>query len=188
MDQLYRSRQLTVVAYTKWADDMVASKWQPYFVNLMFDHLPRRHSLFRDPMEDEAERVYRTLVTRIVRQPREAIGHLPIFFGCPDFPVWKWDNVSRRDSIVNDGRHYNGLYFIPPVSRLRCSLGEHFKKKTQLYVRPDCPLRRLHVTPMNHGNVTDYALKAFKNGRIIYDDVLVLPRALSELAAQSAGA
>jgi hypothetical protein len=34
---------------------------------------------------------------------------------------------------------------------------------------------------LSESRMTDYALKAFKNGRISYDDVLVLPRAQSEL-------
>jgi hypothetical protein len=33
--------------------------------------------------------------------------------------------------------------------------------------------------------MADYALKAFKSGRISYDNVLVLPRAQSELSSAS---
>lgn len=181
MNQLYSSRQLTIEGYSAWTKALVANGWEAYFVNFMFRHLPTRLSFFGDPMEDEADRVYRTLITRVARTPREEIGHLPIFWGCPDFPVWKTKKVSRRDNGVNGGRHYNGLYFIPPASRLACSLGKHFEEQREKYVRQDRPLQRLHTTPMSYGDMTDYALKAFKNGRISYDNVLVLPRAQSEL-------
>ena len=149
----------------------------------MFGHLSKRPSCFGDPMEDEVCRVYSTLVTRVVREPRKEIGRLPIFWGCPDFPVWKWNKVSRGEEKVNGGRHYNGLFFIPPVSRLRSSLVEHFEETPGLYVRQGRALQRLHATPMTHGNMTDYALKAFKSGRISYDNVLVLPRAQSEISS-----
>lgn len=73
------------------------------------------------------------------------------------------------------------MYFIPPASRLPCSLVEHFDEKPERYVGQGRPLQRLHTTPMTHGDMTDYALKAFKNGQVSYDNVLVLPRAQSEL-------
>lgn len=181
MHQLYDSRLLTVEAYSHWTKALVEGGWNANFVNLMFNHLPKRQSCFTDPMEDEAERVYRTLLTRVVRSPRKQIGSLPIFWGCPDFPVWKVGKVSRRDEGVNAGRHYNGLLFLPPVSRLECSLSEHFDQNSEQYVGRGRPLQRLHVTPMSFGNMSDYALKAFKRGHIAYDNVLILPRALSEL-------
>lgn len=181
MDQRYHSRLLTIEGYALWSKTLVDDGWQAFFVNFMFNHLPKGSSCFGDPMEYEACRVYRTLVTRVVREPRKEIGRLPIFWGCPDFPVWKRDKVSRRENNVNGGRHYNGLYFIPPTSRLRCGLGEHFDEKPARYVGQGRPLQRLHSTAMAYGDMTDYALKAFKNGRVAYDNVLVLPLAQSEL-------
>ena len=181
MNQPYQARLLTIEGYSQWTNALVARGWDAYFVNFMFHQIPGRPSCFGDPMEDEACRVYRTLITRIAREPRKEIDRLPVFWGCPDFPVWKWQKVSPRDENINGGRHYNGLFFIPPDSRLQCSLGEHFDEKPKLYVGQGRPLARLHTTPMTKGNMTDYALKAFKSGRISYDNVLILPRAQSEL-------
>lgn len=185
MNQLYQSRLLTIEGYSLWTKSLIARGWSAYFVNFMFEHLPKRPSVFGDPMEDEASRVYATLVTRVAREPRKAIGRLPIFWGCPDFPVWKWEKVSRRYSNVNGGRHYNGLYFIPPASRLQCSLDAHFDEEPDRYVGQGRPLQRLHTTPMTHGDMTDYALKAFKSGQVSYDNVLVMPRAQSELSSRN---
>ncbi len=181
MNQLYRSRVRTIEGFSEWTRGFLARDYEVYFVNFMFKRLLRRHSHFSDPMEDEACRVYQTLVTRVVREPRKHLDLLPVYFGCPDFPVWKSDKISPVDFSINDGRHWNGLYFIPPVSRLTCDLDEHFEENRKLYLKPDRPLQRIHTTRMIHGDMTDYALKAFKNGRAKHDNILVLPRALSEL-------
>jgi hypothetical protein len=87
MNQLYRSRLLTIEGYSLWTESLVADGWSAYFVNFMFKHLPTRPSCFGDPMEDEADRVYRTLIKWVAREPRKEIGRLPVFWGCPDFPV-----------------------------------------------------------------------------------------------------
>lgn len=181
MTHTYSSRLLTIENYSIWTKKLVAERWSAYFINFMFKHLPKRPLCFIDPMEDEVCRVYSTLITRIVREPRKETNQLPIFFGCPDFPVWKREKVSRRETSVNGGCHYNGLCFLPPTNRLGCSLTEHFEEKSEIYVRGSHPLQRLHTTPMTHGDMTDYALKAFKSGRVSHDNVLILPRARSEL-------
>jgi hypothetical protein len=162
---------------------LVKAGWTPYFVNFMFDILPGRQFQRRELMVDEICRVYSTLVTNDVRRPRSPAWNawLPRFFGCFDFPVYKNEKVSLREVIVNCGLHFNGLYFISPRSRLGCSLGEHFAANEIRYYGHGRPLHRIHVTEMTYGDMTDYALKAYKNGRISYDDVLVLPRSLSEL-------
>jgi hypothetical protein len=173
----------TVDAYSVWTKTLVADGWKPYFVNFMFKSLATRHSLLGDPMEAEVCRVYGTLITNVVRDPRKEIGKLPVFWGSPDFPIFRRQKVIRRDFQVNCGRHYNGLFFIPLVCRLHCSLGDHFEEHSKWYVGQGRPLQRIHTTEMTYGNMADYALKAFKSGRVTYDNVLVLPRALSELPA-----
>jgi hypothetical protein len=52
MNQLYRSRLLTIEGYSLWTESLVADGWSAYFVNFMFKHLPTRPSCFGDPMED----------------------------------------------------------------------------------------------------------------------------------------
>lgn len=185
MNQQYRSRVRTIEGFSEWTRRYVARGYEVYFINLMFKRLPRRLSFFLDPMEDEACRVYQTLVTRVVREPRKQRDLLPVHFGCPDFPVWKSGKIPPIHLSINDGRHWNGLYFIPPISRLLCDLDEHFEDNRKSYLKPDRPLQRIHTTQMTHGDMTDYTLKAFKHGRIEHDNILVLPRALSELDSRS---
>jgi len=178
----YGYRLLSIGGYSLWTKELVARRWRAYFVNFMFEQISARHLPFADPMEQEVCRVYRTLLPNVVRNPRRQGAILPIFFGCPDFPVFKTQKVSSREIEVNGGRHYNGLFFIPPGSRLRCGLRKHFKNHADWYVRQGRPLERIHVTKMSYGNMTDYALKAFKNGRVSGDDILVLPRSSSEFS------
>lgn len=176
---------LTIEGFSAWTQTLLAEGRKVYFVNFMFKHLSKRPSIFTDQMEDEVYRIYQTLATRVVRNPRKNPDALPIYFGCPDFPVWKLNKVSSVDSTVNDGKHWNGLYFMPPASRLRCGLGKHFQQNRKLYIKPDHPLQRIHATWMTYGNMTDYTLKALKSGRISHDDILILPRAVSELDNQN---
>jgi hypothetical protein len=58
-------------------------------------------------------------------------------------------------------------------------------KYDRLYLRDRSTLDRIHVIPIDTdpGYVVRYALKALENGRLPYDDcVLVLPKSISELA------
>jgi hypothetical protein len=60
----------------------------------------------------------------------------------------------------------------------------NFDDKPGRYVGQGRPLQRIHTTAMTYGDMTEYALKAFKKGRVSYDNILVLPRAVSELPSR----
>jgi hypothetical protein len=95
----------------------------------------------------------------------------------PDMPVYRHEKKSIRDISVNDGLHYGGLALIPPVSRFRSTLDTRFAEGINEKVA------RIHVTPItdNPGFVVDYAAKSFKRGWVSEEDILILPRAISEL-------
>jgi hypothetical protein len=50
-----------------------------------------------------------------------------------------------------------------------------------LYTGQGRPVARIDVTPMTYGNMTDYALKSFKNAREDGTDILIMPRSRSEM-------
>ena len=72
-------------------------------------------------MTDEIERVYATLVTRVVRKPRspKSADRLPVFVGFADLPVAKRERKQLREVTLNDGLHYHGILLMPGRSRLR---------------------------------------------------------------------
>jgi hypothetical protein len=74
---------------------------------------------------------------------------------------------------------------MPPISRLRESVQEHFKSKFDLYSGAKGLVQKIHVEPVveNLERVVDYTLKTIASGRLSYDEaVIVLPRARQELA------
>jgi hypothetical protein len=101
-----------------------------------------------------------------------------------DLPVYKRDNASGPMVVCNGGLHVHALLLMPPASRLKGSLTDHFREKQELYVGSGRPALRIDVRPVveNHRRVVDYVLKIVLNGRIPYDEaMLVLPRSRSEL-------
>jgi hypothetical protein len=136
-------------------------------------------------MKDEVHRVYSTLLTRVHRKPRTAsTDELPVLIGAVDLPVYKRDKASGPMVVCNGGLHVHALLLMPPASRLKGSLADHFREMRELYAGSGKSIQRVHVRPVieNHGRVVDYVLKTVLNGRLSYDDaVLVLPRSRGEV-------
>src|SRR5829696_7310266 len=90
--------------------DMVKSRlrqgWDGYLISFMFNRARgSRPSVIRQ-MHREVERIYSTVLTRIIRDPRKVpIVTLPLWIVCPDYPVPKHAKQSLRDVTVNDGLH-----------------------------------------------------------------------------------
>ncbi|MCJ2084179.1 hypothetical protein [Methylobacterium sp. J-090] len=136
-------------------------------------------------MEREIERVYATLVTRVVRKPTAppSAGRLPVWLCCRDMPVFKHQKQCLSDVLVNDGLHQHAAAFQPPVSRLGVDLVTHFEECRDLYVRRGLPLIRIDVQPITHdiGAVMDYVRKQIGRGMTGEDAMLILPRGRSEM-------
>jgi hypothetical protein len=114
----------------------------------------------------------------------------------PDLPVWKRHKDSCSKTILNQGLHYNGFILVPPKSRLKESFCEHIKRKQHLYVdhanhnRPlynHGGIKRVHVVPIDRDpyNITDYAMKTIKAGKVDYDTTIILPRTMSEMKSNT---
>jgi hypothetical protein len=136
-------------------------------------------------MKDEVHRVYSTLLTRVHRKPRTASpDELPVLIGVLDLPVHKHNKLSGRMVLCNGGLHVHALMLMPPASRLKESLADHFRDKRELYAGSGSSVQRIDVRPVvdNHERVVDYVLKTILNGRLSYDEaVLVLPKTRGEL-------
>jgi hypothetical protein len=94
------------------------------------------------------------------------------------------DQSSAPQVFCNGGLHFHALVLVPPLSRLKGSLPDHFDGNRDLYAGSGGSVQRIDVRAVveHYERVVDYVLKAVLNGRLSYDDaVLVLPRARGEL-------
>jgi hypothetical protein len=173
-----------VDGYTQLVTDRVRAGWPCNLVTFLFSQLPGPRTAVINRMKDEVHRVYATLLTRVHRKPRTAsTDELPVLIGAMDLPVYKRDRESGPMVLCNGGLHVHALLLMPPFNRLKGSLTDHFRDKHDLYVGSGRSIQRIHVRPVvgDHGRVVDYALKTVLNGRISYDEVvLVLPRSRGE--------
>jgi hypothetical protein len=174
-----------VDGYTQLVTDRVRAGWSCNLVTFLFSQLPGPRAVVINRMKDEVHRIYSTLLTRVHRKPRTAsTDELPVLFGAMDLPVYKRDKASGPMVLCNGGLHVHALMVIPPTSRLKQSLTDHFREKQGLYVGSGRPALRIDVRPVvgDHERVVDYVLKTVLNGRLSDDDaVLLLPRSRGEL-------
>jgi hypothetical protein len=178
-----------VDGYTRLVTDRIHDGWSCQLVTILFSQLSGPRIAVINRMKDEVQRVYSTLVTRVHRKPRTApTNELPILVGALDLPVYKRDRSSAPKVSCNGGLHIHVLILMPPNSRLDGSLADHFKAKQDLYAGPGKSVQRIHVRAVvgDHGRVVDYVLKTVLNGRLSYDEaMLVLPRTRREVETVS---
>lgn len=181
----YHERREIISGYDRMVHDRISVSWQPHFLNFMFTRIPGHRSTRVQIMSDEVTRVYETLLTSVVRKPTSPSWkeYCPVFIGCPDLPVAKHDKELVRNLNVNGGLHFNGCLLLPPLDkcRLGMSLKKHFERYQERYYRDGFPLDRIHVKYISDGTMIDYAFKHLKRGTVSHDDILILPRAVSEL-------
>jgi hypothetical protein len=174
-----------VDGYTQLVTDRVRAGWSCSLVTFLFSQLPGPRTAVINRMKDEVHRIYSTLLTRVHRKPRTAsTDELPVLIGAMDLPVYKRDKASGPMVPCNGGLHVHALLLIPPFNRLKGSLTDHFREKRTLYAASGRSIQRIDVRPVveDHRCVVDYVLKTVLNGRLSYDDaVLLLPRSRSEL-------
>jgi len=178
-----------VEGYTELVTDRIKDGWSCNLLTILFTQLPGPRRVVIDQMRDEVQWVYSTFITRVHRKPRAASpDELPVLIGAADLPVYKRDRSSSPVCLCNGGLHFHAVLLVPPTSRLRIPVGEHFAANEELYRGKSAAVAGLHVRSVTHGyhRVVDYVFKTVLRGRISYDDgVLLLPRASRELLSHS---
>jgi hypothetical protein len=178
-----------VDAYTQLVTDRVHDGYSLHLVTFLFRQLPGPRSVVLNRMRDEVQRVYSTLLTRVVRRPKTAsTDALPVLVGVADLPVYKRNRASAPMISCNGGLHFHALVLMPPASRLNGSLADHFESNIDMYAGPRNAVQRIDVRSVTDGHrrVVDYVFKTVLNRRLSYDEaVLVLPRVRDELHAAS---
>jgi hypothetical protein len=181
--------QYTIIdAYGSWATEYINRGWNGYLITFMFNPLRGSAQGIARQMEKEVERVYATMVTRVVRKPLSDTyqDSLPRWFVCPDYPVPKYAKQDLATVAINNGRHMHATGLIPPVSRMKEPLNTHFLRNQDLYVRSDCKLMSVSAIPIEDtaDYVTGYGMKSLARRRVDFDQILILPRSRSELASR----
>jgi hypothetical protein len=178
-------RKNVINGYASWIKEMVDNGWDPYLLTIEFNQLPGSQHIRLRQMTKDIELICSRLATEAVRKPTSPkwAKLLPRGFFVPDLPVYKNDKQGTTDAIVNNGLHFHGVLAVSPRTRLKCTLDEHFADRIDTYVGATEAVRTINVRPITHntGFTVDYAVKAVKNGRFANDDIIILPRALSEL-------
>ena len=172
-------------AYGTWIQEMVRDGWNAYFTNFMFRQIsgsPKRRVAI---MRDEVERIYSTLLTQIERDPTspKRLQYLPRFFGCEDRAVYKKSKATKQGVSPNGGSHINGMFLFPWKSRLRKHPIDLIGDNKKYYIPEGGPLLNIHFTPAHHTpeKIVDYTFKAIKRGWVDEEDMIILPKSLSEI-------
>jgi hypothetical protein len=180
-------REELIAGYSAMIEESMSGR-VAHYINFMFNSIHGSRETKIEIMTRELARVYDLLTRHIVRKPTSSNWEAsrPIFIGCPDLPVVKRQKQHVRNFMVNDGLHFNVISLTPaihghaqplthlfvPRSRMTENLVEHFRRKHRQYQTEQ--LYRIDVTPITYGTMADYTLKAFKNGHLSSNDILVL--------------
>ena len=184
----YRQRLALIQAHGDWLQQWLDQGWDGYLFTFMFNQLPGpRHAMVRQ-MHQQLLRWYGRLATRTVRKPRSPvwIPFLPKGIFIPDLPVPKRSKQSIGDVSTNDGLHMHGIVVANRWARIPETLDVYFEENLGTYLTRK--LRHIDVRRITHSAeyVTEYGMKGLKRWTFSEDDILVLPRTLSELPGRHA--
>jgi hypothetical protein len=182
----YHHRLALIQAHGDWLQQWLNQGWDGYLFTFMFNQLPGSPRAIVHQMHQQIERWYGRLATRTVRKPRSPVWAplLPKGIFIPDLPVPKRSKLGIRDVSINDGLHVHGIMVATRTRKLPETLDVHFEENLGTYLTKK--LRHIDVRRITHRAqyVTEYALKSLKRPTFSEDDILVLPRTLSELSGR----
>ena len=122
-------------AYSNWVHEILNGVWDKklwngFQVTFMFNHIPGSFKRKCVVMEDEIDRVYRTLVPEVERFPRSPAGsrRFPILIAFPDYPQRWIKSADLLDVTINDGLHFHGILLVNIEFRLKDRLDMHIKE------------------------------------------------------------
>jgi hypothetical protein len=178
-------------AYSNWVHEILngvwnGQLWNGFQVTFMFHHIPGNFNRKCLVMEDEIDRVYRTLVPQVERFPRSPAGsrRVPILIAFPDYSQHWIKFADLLDVTINDGLHFHGVVLVHTESRLKIGLDIHMQEHADRYVREGGALRRIYIQPIDDSTAktaVGYGFKALEWRIPDTDRIFIRPWALSEL-------
>jgi hypothetical protein len=184
----YQHPLALIQAHGTWLQQWLNEGWDGYLFTFMFNQLPGSRRAIVHQMHQQLEGWYGRLATRTVRKPRSPVWapFLPKGIFIPDLPVPKRSKLRIRDVSINDGLHMDGIVVANRWARIPETLDVYFEENLGTYLTKK--LQHIDVRRITHRPeyVTEYALKSLKRQTSSEDDILVLPRTLSELSGRHA--
>jgi hypothetical protein len=183
------SMPILINGHQEMIDNYVKDHWKPYLMSFMYKPLHGNMNCVLE-MQREIYRCYCILIKRFARNPRSPYSQeylLPKLFAFPDRPVPKHAKKSRADVIINGGLHFQGIILLPPASRFKECLAQFLERKQSCFVNLSGKLTCLYAKEITHdlGYVVDYAMKSVKRRTVDFEDVLFLPKCVSELPSKT---
>jgi hypothetical protein len=158
--------------------DHIKRGFEPFIATFLFRSLPESEHASKHVMRQEVERVYGRFITEVVRYPWSvrSTHNRAVLIGCPDWPVYKNRKVNRG-SVNGTGIHFGSILLIPPFSRLKTGVEEHFAKEKAAYIRPDRQLQRIHIEHVEGelDRAVRYTFKSLERRRCETYDLVLLP-------------
>lgn len=173
-----------VEAYTAMATDRIAIGFTPYLLTLMFNPIDGNKYRRQEVMYKETQRLYAKLLTRMIRRPKKhPINELPFWIGCSDWPVPKDFKDHLFNIAQNDGQHIHIAAFQPPPCEIDGGLLNRIEDHQSHIHGPEHAFQRVHAYEITETpkKAVGYVLKSLSRRRIAAEDILVLPRAHSEM-------
>jgi len=178
-------KQQVMDAYYQMVQRVMNAGYDPYIITLMFNQMPGNARSIAQAMERETERTYTRLLTRIIKKPANLpIDCMPLLLASPDWPVPKYSKISHKDAIINDGRHIQGIFLVPPINRMKKTLVEIVTAQQSFFAGPVRALSLLRVDPIDQTpeKAFRYVMKSVSRLRIGDGDIILLPKAHSEMS------
>jgi hypothetical protein len=177
--------------YSNWVHEILNGVWNKklwngFQVTFMFNHIPGSFERKCLVMENEIDRVFRTLVPQVERSPRSPAGskRVPILIAFPDYSQQRIKFADILDVTINDGLHFHGVVLVHTESRLKIGLDIHMKDHADRYVQPSGALRRIYIQPIDDATAktaVGYGFKALEWRIPDTDRIFIRPRTVSEL-------
>lgn len=185
------NREALVEGYCDMVNEYIAANFEPTMLSFMFKELGGTKSSRTEQMTLAVEEVYSKALSRTLRRSnrtlcRENPRLRPFWLMCMDWPVPKGVGSNRdhlANIVLNDGQHVQGIALTPPYARFRCPLKIHFDEKSSVYAPKHGIIDRIHAMPITEtpSKAVRYLLKSITRQRIELGDVILLPKALSEI-------
>jgi hypothetical protein len=179
----YHHRLALIQAYGNWVQQYLDEGWDGYLLTFMFNQMPGSRYAMVQQMQQEILGWYGRLATRTVRKPRSPVWAplLPKGIFVPDLPVPKRSKQPIIDVLTNEGLHMHGIVVANRSGRIHDTLDVHFEENLETYLTKK--LRHIDVERITHQieYTTEYGIKGLKRPAFSEDDILILPRELSEL-------